>query len=125
MAGQTHIKPDAMYVSETLGMALVLDMTVPFDQNLATAYDEKIERYEWMLEPLRRSLNVPRALVVPITIGALGGVPQWVIDTFRGLSFPYDEVYDAVTAASAAAVTATCTMVKSRDAVVAARLSQV
>ena len=111
---QRHTRPDAIYVSELMGMVIVVDQAVPFDMNLASQANEKVARYSWLLEPLKRYFRVPHAQIVPIPLGALGGVPQTLIDELTSLAFAYTEVRMAVEAAVGEALKGTCKMIRMR-----------
>ena len=111
-----HVKPDAVYLSELMGKVIIVDQLVPYDGNIVKGSEEKVQRYDWLREPLSEYAKVPisEVVVIPIAIGAMGGVPQKVIDDLVSLSFPHAEVHKAVKMASAAAVQSTCNIVRAR-----------
>ena len=118
-----HTKPDAVYLSELMGKVIIVDQLVPYDGNIEQSCEAKVERYDWLREPLSAYTGVPvsEVVVLPIAVGAMGAVPQKVVDNLVDLSFPHAEVMKAVKKASAAAVESTCNIVRARTQTIKSR----
>ena len=67
-----HNRPDLVLRSST--QVLLMDVSVPLDQNVPTKIAEKITKYAPLCQELRRIWHVDDVRVVPQVVGALGGL---------------------------------------------------
>ena len=69
-----HNRPDVVVIDRVLRRWLIVDFSVPFDQNVVRKEDEKVLNYERLAAEVRGMYGLSAAIVVPIVVGSLGVV---------------------------------------------------
>ena len=64
-------RPDLVLVNKTQRNAIIIDIAVPEDRNIAVKEREKIDKYQDLCLEIKRLWNV-KTQVIPIVIGAMG-----------------------------------------------------
>ena len=67
-------KPDLVLLDKRKKEALLIDVAVPKDRLVSDREVEKIEKYQELRREITRIWELKKATVIPIVIGALGGV---------------------------------------------------
>ena len=67
-------KPDLVLLDKRKKEALLIDVAVPKDRSVSDREIDKIEKYQELRRELTRIWELKKATVIPIVIGALGGV---------------------------------------------------
>ena len=67
-------KPDLVLLDKQKKEALLIDVAVPKDRIVSDREMEKIEKYQELRREITRIWGLKKATVIPIVIGALGGV---------------------------------------------------
>ena len=67
-----HNRPDLVLLSST--QVLLMDVSVSSDQKVPTKIAEKITKYAHLCQELRRIWHVDDVRIVPLVVGALGGL---------------------------------------------------
>ena len=67
-------KPDLVLLDKQKKEALLIDVAVPKDRIVSDREVEKIEKYQELRREITRIWELRKATVIPIVIGALGGV---------------------------------------------------
>jgi len=68
-----HNRPDLILVNEALQRVWLIDVSIPFDSNIKVKEEEKISKYEALRVEVERTWKM-RAKVVPVVVGAIGGI---------------------------------------------------
>ena len=82
----TACKPDLILVNKQAKEAIIVDVAVPKDRLVADREAEKIQKYQELRRELARIWNLRKVTVVPIVIGALGGVTEKLPDHLAKLT---------------------------------------
>ena len=69
----TNLKPDLFIVNETARIAVVLELTCPWDTNIQRSHDYKQEKYAPLIADLSRDFNV---FYFPIEVSVRGQVSK-------------------------------------------------
>ena len=67
-------KPDIVVLNKRTREALIIDVAVSRDRSVADRELEKIQKYQELRREVTRVWNLRKATVIPIVLGALGGV---------------------------------------------------
>ncbi len=78
-------RPDIVRVDKINRTAIIIDIAVPIDRNVAAKMDEKQEKYQDLAAELKSLWKLRKLHVVPVVIGALGTVPKTLTRSLRDL----------------------------------------
>ena len=71
-----HNKPDITLMPKDTQKWTIIDIAVPADQNIIQTEEEKVEKYQELAFEIRRIHGASKVTVIPIVIGALGGISK-------------------------------------------------
>jgi len=67
-------RPDVTVIIKKPRQCLLIDFSIPFDTNVKTKTEEKIEKYGELVFEVKRLWNMEKVEVLPIIVGALGSM---------------------------------------------------
>ena len=67
-----HNKPDILVFEKISRSAIIIDITVPADVNIAKKQTEKILNYSDLSFESKQIWNVDKVMIIPVIIGATG-----------------------------------------------------
>lgn len=65
-------KPDLVFVEKKLKVCYILDFSVPLDDNIDRAYNEKKNKYEHLGDCIKDQWHIQKIIIMPIIISANG-----------------------------------------------------
>ena len=71
-----HNRPDITLMHKDTQKWTLIDIAVPADQNIIQTEEEKVEKYQELAFEIRRIHGASKVTVIPIVIGALGGISK-------------------------------------------------
>ncbi|XP_044749728.1 uncharacterized protein LOC123310330 [Coccinella septempunctata] len=77
--GVAHNRPDVVIFDTTRASCLLLDFTIPADENLSKAYTEKITKYADLAFQLRELHKLESISVMPLVMSVNGLVEQHLV----------------------------------------------
>lgn len=83
--GVAHNRPDVAIFDREKETCLLLDFTVPADDNLAKAYSEKISKYSELAFQLREIHKLKSVSVLPLIISVNGLIERHLPENTRRL----------------------------------------
>ena len=83
-----HNRPDITLINKETNEWTLIDIAVPFHQNILRAEDEKIERYQDLTFEIKRENSNAIVDVIPVVIGALGSYSKNVKTWIEKLKIP-------------------------------------
>lgn len=84
----SHNKPDILIVHLGEKAAHIVDVAIPFDDNVQKARGEKIRKYQELCHELKEMYGLSRVVVVPIVISVNGLVPKMTVEGCKTLGIP-------------------------------------
>ncbi|KAI5754232.1 hypothetical protein M8J77_006971 [Diaphorina citri] len=81
----TESKPDIVYVDKTTNSISIIDITIPLDDNINTAYSNKIAKYEDLRRQFKNIYNTNNVFIFPIVITTNGLVHKNTLSNLEKL----------------------------------------
>ncbi|KAI5738387.1 hypothetical protein M8J77_006330 [Diaphorina citri] len=88
MQNETNIinnRPDIVYVDKTTNSISIIDITIPLDDNINTAYSNKIAKYEDLRRQFKNIYNTNNVFIFPIVITTNGLVHKNTLSNLEKL----------------------------------------
>ncbi|KAI5728961.1 hypothetical protein M8J77_023689 [Diaphorina citri] len=88
MQTETNIinnRPDIVYVDKTTNSISIIDITIPLDDNINTAYSNKIAKYEDLRRQFKNIYNTNNVFIFPIVITTNGLVHKNTLSNLEKL----------------------------------------
>ena len=82
-----HNKPDVVLIDRVNKSWIVIDFSVPIDQNVVSKEEEKISHYSNLCSEIRKLHNV-KTTIVPLVIGALGVISKNFKPYLKSIGIP-------------------------------------
>ncbi|XP_044762032.1 uncharacterized protein LOC123319228 [Coccinella septempunctata] len=86
--GVEHNRPDMIVWYKTEKTAVLIDFSIPMDQNLAKAYQGKIRKYEPLARQIRDIWKLKRVDIVPLIISCNGLVHKKTTEHLKEMKLP-------------------------------------
>ena len=83
-----HNRPNITLINKETNEWTLIDIAVPFDQNILRTEDEKIARYQDLTFAIKRENNNTKVDVIPVVTGALGSYSKNVKTWIETLKIP-------------------------------------
>ena len=83
-----HNRPDITLIHKDTQKWTLLDIAVTADQNITRAEEEKVETHQELAYEIRRIHRALKVTIIPIVIGALGGISKRSKAWFGKLGVP-------------------------------------
>ena len=83
-----HNRPDITLINKETNEWTLIDIAVPFDQNILRTEYEKIGMYQDLTFEIKRENNIAKVDVIPVVIGALGSYSKNVKTWIEKLKIP-------------------------------------
>ena len=83
-----HNRPDITLIDKESNEWTLIDIAVPFDQNIVKTEDEKVERYQDLAFEIKREHRNAKVEVIPVVIGALGAYSKNAKNFVERLKIP-------------------------------------
>ena len=71
-------RPDIMVVNKQERKCTIIDIAVPADKRIGEKENEKVEKYQNLKRETARMWNMRTVQVVPIVVGSLGSVTNFI-----------------------------------------------
>lgn len=85
--GDTDIpnRPDMVIIDKINSNAVIIDFAIPLDSNITETRNTKINKYQKLIQYLKRTKHLNRIEILPIIISSTGTVPQSTVSALRKL----------------------------------------
>ena len=83
-----HNRPDITLINKESNEWKLIDIAVPFDQNIVKTEEEKVERYQDLAFEIKREHRNAKVEVIPVVIGALGAYSKNAKNFVKRLEIP-------------------------------------
>lgn len=90
--GAEHNRPDMVVWNKRRKSAIIIDFTVPLDQNLAKAYGEKIAKYEILSRQMKQTYGLEKVEIKPLVISCNGLVHRKTVEHLREMDLPSNTI---------------------------------
>ncbi|KAL7634727.1 UNVERIFIED_CONTAM: hypothetical protein RMT77_015104 [Armadillidium vulgare] len=81
----THNRPDIVIKDKTERKCYIIEVGVPFDNNLAAYEREKEIKYIRLKQEIRRMWDIDNISIIPIVVGAMGVIKKSLIEHLKRL----------------------------------------
>ena len=81
-----HNKPDIVYIDKEEKSAMIIDIAIPMDSNIAEKRYEKIRNYTDLAIEIKTMWNLTNVSVVPIIIGCTGSIHRELLNDLSKLN---------------------------------------
>ncbi|XP_045477915.1 uncharacterized protein LOC123683061 [Harmonia axyridis] len=90
--GAEHNRPDMVVWNKRRKSAIIIDFTVPLDQNLAKVYGEKIAKYETLSRQMKQTYGLEKVEIKPLVISCNGLVHRKTVEHLREMDLPSNTI---------------------------------
>ena len=81
-----HNKPDIVYINKEEKSAMIIDIAIPMDSNIAEKRYEKIRNYTDLAIEIKTMWNLTNVTIVPIIIGCTGAIHRELLNDLSKLN---------------------------------------
>ena len=81
-----HNKPDIVYINKDEKSAMIIDIAIPMDSNIAEKRYEKIRNYTDLAIEIKTMWNLTNVTIVPIIIGCTGAIHRELLNDLSKLN---------------------------------------
>lgn len=89
-----HNKPDIILVNKIDNTALIIDVTIPLQQNIRKSEAEKIQKYKDLSLEIKRIWKLTRVRTIPIVISAMGTISSKLKNNLEVINLPTYLLYE-------------------------------
>ena len=79
-------RPDIIIHNKNLRTCILIDISIPQDQNITKKTSEKIQKYKPLEIELKQCWNLTKIQTIPVVIGALGTVSKSIENYLETIS---------------------------------------
>ena len=97
-------RPDLVIWNTEKKLCKIVEITVPLDTNLATAYKEKERKYIQLISAMQQQYRTYKFSTVIITVGGMGAIPKNLENNIKKLDIEKDRVETIIKRLQKAAV---------------------
>ncbi|XP_045466733.1 uncharacterized protein LOC123675422 [Harmonia axyridis] len=90
--GAEHNRPDMVIWSKKNKTAIIIDFSVPLDQNLSKTYGEKISKYEPLARQMKSMWHLDKVEIKPLVISSNGLVHRKTTEHLREMNLPSNTI---------------------------------